>query len=287
MHLKQNKKNKMIPYLLAIVGGYLIGDSVGKEVDKKVDSVIPEMAEGGLYGTYKVTFQDDTVDKLTWTEYTYANSEQQAVSRSAESLMRKYPKYNFGKMRVLEVEEGEKFAEGGLMTKGGYNINTTIAKTKKAIKYFEENGSEEEKKNHIPKLKKYLAELEKEKKMAEGGNINKQEWVAVFQKNNEQRIVECYGNTKGDAIRDAMMSRPYNSITNDWELVDIYTIMAEGGEVEEGNKEMLKNLAHQIQHHSKELNNVIKNKDVEAWVVSKAERAATDLSDITHYLDGQ
>jgi hypothetical protein len=26
--------------------------------------------------------------------------------------------------------------------------------------------------------------------------------------------------------------------------------------------------------------------DIEAWVVSKAERATTDLSDITHYLDG-
>jgi hypothetical protein len=60
-----------------------------------------------------------------------------------------------------------------------------------------------------------------------------------------------------------------------------------GGELE-SNKEMLKNLAHQIQHHSEELKDVIEDTDmVEAWVVSKAERAATDLSDITHYLDGQ
>lgn len=37
----------MIPFILAAIGGYLIGDSVGEDIDKKVDSAIPEMAEGG------------------------------------------------------------------------------------------------------------------------------------------------------------------------------------------------------------------------------------------------
>jgi len=75
-----------------------------------------KMAKGGgvdEYGTYKVTFQDDTDDKLTWSEYAYANSEEQAISRSAQSLNKKYPTYNFSKMKVIEVEEGEKFANGG------------------------------------------------------------------------------------------------------------------------------------------------------------------------------
>ena len=53
------------------------------------------------------------------------------------------------------------------------------------------------------------------------------------------------------------------------------------------NKPMLNNLAKQIQHHAKELTSVINSTDeIEAWVLAKAERSATDLSDITHYLEG-
>jgi hypothetical protein len=76
----------------------------------------------GEYGAYKVTFQDDTEDMLSWSEYAYANSEQQAISRSAESLNRKYPKYDFSKMKVIEVEEGDKFADGG-NTSIGYSYS--------------------------------------------------------------------------------------------------------------------------------------------------------------------
>jgi hypothetical protein len=61
-----------------------------------------------------------------------------------------------------------------------------------------------------------------------------------------------------------------------------------GGLVHNQNKEMLENQAKEFMHHSKELNSLVgKTKDVDAWVVAKAERATTDLSDITHYLDGR
>jgi hypothetical protein len=54
------------------------------------------------------------------------------------------------------------------------------------------------------------------------------------------------------------------------------------------NKRMLKNQAIQVQHHSEELNNQVgRTKKVPAWVITKMERATTDLSDITHYLDGE
>jgi DNA repair protein RadC len=66
------------------------------------------------------------------------------------------------------------------------------------------------------------------------------------------------------------------------------TNFRDGGKVEEHNIDMLHNLGTQIKHHSYELmKNIHKNDDVEAWVVSKAQRASTDLSDITHYLEGQ
>lgn len=63
---------------------------------------------------------------------------------------------------------------------------------------------------------------------------------------------------------------------------------AHGGSVAEGNLEMLKNQAKEFKHHAEELGEVVdKNPRVDAWVVAKAERATSDLSDITHYLEGQ
>ena len=65
----------------------------------------------------------------------------------------------------------------------------------------------------------------------------------------------------------------------------------EGGEVEgEGheNKEMLENQSSAITHHAKELSDVVKKtKKVEPWVITKTQRASTDLSDVTHYLEGE
>jgi len=60
-----------------------------------------------------------------------------------------------------------------------------------------------------------------------------------------------------------------------------------GGDVADSNLHMLKNQAEQFEHHAKELQEALsKSPRVDAWVVAKAERAATDLSDITHYLEG-
>jgi hypothetical protein len=67
---------------------------------------------------------------------------------------------------------------------------------------------------------------------------------------------------------------------------------AEGGisekEVVESNAEMVLSKIKEVKHHAQELSNVVsKNSDIEAWVVAKIERASTDLSDITHYLEFQ
>lgn len=64
-------------------------------------------------------------------------------------------------------------------------------------------------------------------------------------------------------------------------------IYKKGGATDSGNAEMLRSNAKAISHHAKELQDTAKDKDVEAWVVAKSERAATDLSDVTHYLDGK
>jgi len=65
-------------------------------------------------------------------------------------------------------------------------------------------------------------------------------------------------------------------------------VMEKGGNIDDDNQDMLDSLATQIQHHSKELLSILKKSPkVEAWVVAKAERCATDLSDITHFLEGK
>jgi hypothetical protein len=54
------------------------------------------------------------------------------------------------------------------------------------------------------------------------------------------------------------------------------------------NKDMLLNQAEGFEHHAEELESALKKADyVPAWVVAKSQRASTDLSDITHYLDGE
>jgi hypothetical protein len=51
---------------------------------------------------------------------------------------------------------------------------------------------------------------------------------------------------------------------------------------------MLRSKVKEVKHHAEELGKSVKPKtEVEAWVVAKAERSASDLSDITHYLDGK
>lgn len=52
------------------------------------------------------------------------------------------------------------------------------------------------------------------------------------------------------------------------------------------NAEMVLNNNKQIAHHTKELASAVKGKQVPAWVVAKVNRSATDLSDVTHYVEG-
>jgi hypothetical protein len=67
----------------------------------------------------------------------------------------------------------------------------------------------------------------------------------------------------------------------------LFGFFEEGGSVAEGNYEMLMSNIKAIKHHAEELAGAVTpNTEIEAWVLSKSERAETDLSDITHYLDG-
>lgn len=61
-----------------------------------------------------------------------------------------------------------------------------------------------------------------------------------------------------------------------------------GGSFEDENRQMVLNQNKQIKHHTEELPNAVKkSKHVPAWVVAKVNRSANDISDATHYLDGE
>jgi len=71
-----------------------------------------------------------------------------------------------------------------------------------------------------------------------------------------------------------------------------YGSYAQGGvtekEVVDSNAQMVLSNVKEVKHHADELAQIVtKKSNIEAWVVAKIERASTDLSDITHYLEGQ
>lgn len=64
---------------------------------------------------------------------------------------------------------------------------------------------------------------------------------------------------------------------------------ATGGNVSmDESVQMVSSQAKEAKHHANELSQAIKGQThIEPWVVAKMERATTDLSDVTHYLDGK
>jgi len=82
-------------------------------------------------------------------------------------------------------------------------------------------------------------------------------------------------------------SRPFYNEVLSW-LNSNKGKMAKGGGVDYNeNREMVLNDNKQIAHHTKELQNAVKGKKVPAWVVAKINRSSTDISDSTHYMEGQ
>jgi hypothetical protein len=65
------------------------------------------------------------------------------------------------------------------------------------------------------------------------------------------------------------------------------TKMKDGGNINQENNDMLRSQIVEAKHHSEELSRILTSKTtVEPWVIAKMERSTTDLSDVTHYLEG-
>jgi len=65
-------------------------------------------------------------------------------------------------------------------------------------------------------------------------------------------------------------------------------LFKKGGFVSTQNRDMVLGQLKSIHHHEEELRNALKTSgEIEAWVLAKVQRATTDLSDVTHYIDGR
>ena len=132
------------------------------------------------------------------------------------------------------------------------------------------------------------------KKFAIGGlfkksaDVKKPTWIAIYQKGNEIKVLEVNGNSVEEAKLEAEKDKKRYNIPQEMFLYDIYRKFAEGGEIAQGNYEMMLSQAKEVQHHITELQNILKKeKEIDAWVVAKMENISSTLSDITHYLDGK
>lgn len=154
--------------------------------------------------------------------------------------------------------------------------------------------------------KNYIVKITKKNKMADGGITEETQQIYFMIKprlvyeltekadkeNVELEFIET--NEDGNEVYRAELTdaqiNDFTKLPLQYDFEYDYAdggMMANGGSVAKGNYEMLFSQAKEVMHHAEELMQVAKpDMDIEAWVVAKAERATTDLSDITHYLDG-
>jgi hypothetical protein len=110
-------------------------------------------------------------------------------------------------------------------------------------------------------------------------------WIYQNAKNYESlELVDPYGDTifvEGNSTKEDL----------DWLFSnDEVSAFAKGGDIESfsDNQRMIMNQNVEVEHHHEELEDILEDVvPVPAWVVAKMETATQNLSDITHYLDGQ
>ena len=130
---------------------------------------------------------------------------------------------------------------------------------------------------------------------AEGGEISEDKlwgWVKTI---DDENLLSWCGFSSKKEFEDStdtnyskrnLFESNYDDLLYAYENKSEYGF-SKGGEIANSNNEMLQSQLKAVEHHAKELSSIVTDKTpVEAWVVGKIERASTDLSDITHYLDG-
>jgi hypothetical protein len=123
-------------------------------------------------------------------------------------------------------------------------------------------------------------------KMAEGG------FVAIFNGKKINIEADSLYAAKLKAIQELKVPKSKEGllsvVSNKSMANQDFRFMADGGRLEAQSLEMAQNISVQIAHHAMELKEALEGKTyIEPWVTSMLQRAADNLSDATHYLEGK
>jgi len=229
-------------------------------------------------GTWYLLNSDPQDPDYIWAIVDFFEVEMGSVSRS-ELQGIKVPPFGLGLERDMSFTpinakelfqgllNGEHYKDGGIMLDKDFN----------AIEA--EYGENEDNNAHSENVVLLAENFGTEEEKAEAKEI--------LEKHNEEGSLSSELRNRRNVLGEKLWDK-FQTLKKIYANGGQTTLFGDGGNVAEQNKEMLKNQAKEFMHHSQELNKLVGNvKEVDAWVVAKAERASTDLSDITHYLEGR
>jgi hypothetical protein len=244
--------------------------------------------------TIKADNVKDFIKKANANDYTLM----QVYNQNDEEVKSKNPIFNFSWMiglpRFKELVgpmkdgpnqfryEDEWVNERMSVEKGGYMADG--GELAKPTHYIEIEGYNIEDKTFKSKLKRYNLKMEilEEDKTTSGFKSP----ALVRLTGTEANIMKILKDKNGGWDLDL---DEYNEMKENGDGIKLLnSTMADGGVIAQENNEMLQSNMKEIRHHSDELKNIVTDStEVEPWVIAKTERASTDLSDVTHYLDGE
>jgi hypothetical protein len=145
------------------------------------------------------------------------------------------------------------------------------------------------------KYKELLSELDSLITKANGsasiyGGLNKN-FMGISTNENKYQLSRQLKQQLDNAFYNVSRNNIESNINKSIELISkMSDKFADGGELADfsDNQRMIMNQNVALEHHHEELEDILEDKvPVPAWVVAKMETATQNLSDITHYLDGE
>jgi hypothetical protein len=203
-------------------------------------------------------------------------------------------KFNVGDKVMINDSGYVTSFDGFDLSKPATITNKNKVKTSRGIVYTYNVQFEDGKKPFNQAIESMLTKVSKDGGyMAKGGelvDINNAK-KSLIAKAKSKGIYENFGQKEVRQLEDKYGSTQEIRDFDNWAMNFDTSMMAKGGvtekEVVESNAEMVLSQIKAVKHHAEELSRVVSTKsNIEAWVVGKIERASTDLSDITHYLEG-
>jgi hypothetical protein len=249
---------------------------MGSDLEKQ--KVVAKIFNPYGRGTWYLLNSDPQDPDYIWAIVDFFEVEMGSVSRSELEGI-KVPPFGLGLERDMSFTpinakelfegllNGEHYKDGGIM------LDKDFTAIEKEYKENEDNNAHSE--NVVLLAENFGTEEEKA------------EAKEILEKHNEEGSLSSQLRNRRSVLEEKLWDK-YQALKKIYANGGQTTLFGDGGNVAEQNKEMLKNQAKEFMHHSQELNKLVENvKEVDAWVVAKAERASTDLSDITHYLEGR